>query len=377
MKNFHCQQCGNQIFFESVTCVHCGAMLGFVPEKIAMYSFERLEDGTCSSWGEQKYIAKPCANYVGDGVCNWMVNVDEANGLCESCRLTSIIPSLDDGKNVAYWRDMEAAKRRLLYSLLVLNLEPFAKKEDGQPVMSFQFLDPKLTDEEIITGHRDGEITLNVEEADSVERERCRKDLGEHYRTLLGHFRHESGHAYFERLIANGPWLDEFRTLFGDERLNYKESLEQYYSQGPNLDWGNSFISCYASSHPWEDWAETWAHCLHMIDTVETARACGIVLAPVHPQEPSLPAATVSPKNDLFKNLIDDWFALTYVINSLNRSMGMPDAYPFSISQAAQQKLEFVHRVIQAQNKVLRSTGQDGNATESSNKNPPTSPTPA
>src|SRR6202011_5238904 len=39
-------------------------------------------------------------------------------------------------------------------------------------------------------------------------------------------------------------------------------------------------VTPYASAHPWEDFAETWAHYFHMVDTLETATAFGLRLRP-------------------------------------------------------------------------------------------------
>ena len=141
----------------------------------------------------------------------------------------------------------------------------------------------------MLTGHADGVITVNIAEADDAERERRRTAMHEPYRTLLGHMRHESGHYYWDRLIAGTPELDEFRSLFGDERADYAASLSTYYERGAPADWQERFVSAYASAHPWEDWAETWAHYLHMVDTLETAAACGLSLTPRRRDEPALP----------------------------------------------------------------------------------------
>jgi hypothetical protein len=176
--------------------------------------------------------------------------------------------------------------------------------------------------------------------------------MHERYRTLLGHFRHESGHYYFDRLVADSEWIDEYRALFGDERQDYGEALKRHYSEGPAADWQSHFVSTYASSHPWEDWAETWAHYLHMLDTLETANACGLALHPVKHDEPELNRVTLPTKTDAFDNIASDWFALTYVLNSLNRSIGMPDSYPFTLSTPVLEKLGFVHKVVRTQIKT-------------------------
>ncbi len=173
--------------------------------------------------------------------------------------------------------------------------------------------------------------------------------MHEPYRTLLGHFRHESGHYYFDCLIAgDAPRLQRFRALFGDEREDYGQALQRHYAGGGPSHWEARFVSHYASSHPWEDWAETWAHYLHMFDTLDTAFSCGVKLQPVGAGEPVL-ALEAHPLEVLTWNALSaDWFALTYLLNSLNRSIGMPDAYPFALSPAVQDKLEFVHDVVRS-----------------------------
>jgi hypothetical protein len=170
--------------------------------------------------------------------------------------------------------------------------------------------------------------------------------MHEPYRTLLGHFRHESGHYYFDRLIAGSPWLERFRELFGDERADYGASLQRHYDEGPAPDWNSRYISAYASSHPWEDWAETWAHYLHIIDTIDTAFACGMSLSPQRADEPALQIDDRPLRTASFWELMNDWFALSYVLNSLNRSVGTPDPYPFTLPTPVQEKLGFIHEVV-------------------------------
>jgi len=200
------------------------------------------------------------------------------------------------------------------------------------------------------TGHADGIITINIAEADDAERERRRRQLYEPYRTLLGHFRHESGHYYWDLLIKNSPRINAFRETFGEERSDYRAALERYYQSGPSTEWAKDFVSAYASAHPWEDWAETWAHYLHMADTLEIARACGLSLRPHRPDEPALAAAIGPGHGDpmAFDELTKRWFSLTYVLNNLNRSLGQPDGYPFVLSNAVIDKLRVVHLAIKS-----------------------------
>lgn len=349
MKTFHCDKCNQQVFFENTFCFSCNSTLGYVPEQKTISAFEPNADGT---WGSLNAaiagaVFKKCRNYAQQSVCNWMLNANDTEDLCASCQLTEVIPNLTSDKNQLLWQRLESAKRRLLYSLWSLQLEPISKKQDQENGLQFLFLEDGAGTEKVMTGHDNGVITINIEEADAVERERHRDQMGEPYRTLLGHFRHESGHYYFDRLIANTNWLAPFRNLFGDERSDYSESLKRHYAEGARSDWEQVFVSAYASSHPWEDWAETWAHYLHMIDTLETAQACGLLLAPRKTAEPQFNTDQATLQIGDFDKTMNDWFALSYVLNSLNRSVGMPDPYPFKLAPAVHQKLGFVHQVVQ------------------------------
>jgi len=290
-----------------------------------------------------------CVNYTNHDVCNWTVPAGDSEALCLSCRLTTVIPDQDEPAQRSAWYKLEAAKRRLVYSLMALQLPLRTKAEDPERGLAFEFKVSAATPdaEPVLTGHADGVITINAAEADDAEREKRRKQLHEPYRTLLGHFRHEIGHYYWDQLIAKSDRLQEFRELFGNESRDYGEALKQHYENGASADWQEHFVSAYGSSHPWEDWAETWAHYLHMTDALETAAACGLTLKPLRKDEPSL----ATPPNAAaaeFDNLIADWFALTYVLNSLNRGLGQIDAYPFVLAAPAIAKLRFVHETIRA-----------------------------
>src|SRR6202034_3452122 len=142
---------------------------------------------------------------------------------------------------------------RLFYTLLKLRL-PLAGGQNST-ALTFDSLDPEAAaaGPPVMTGHDNGVITLNVAEADDAERERMRGKLGELYRTLLGHFRHEIAHYYWDRLIADTPRLEPFRQIFGDERNDYGQALQTYYANAAPADWAENFISAYPSSHPWED----------------------------------------------------------------------------------------------------------------------------
>jgi len=353
MKTFSCSHCGQTVFFENTVCVNCGHELGYDPERMRMLALKPVEEeGRPESLlevmgsSDEGRRFKHCANRLNHGVCNWLLPEGEEESLCESCQLTLTIPSLDDSWAALGWSRMEIAKRRLLYGFSELGLKVYPR-DAGHPYgLGFEFLMNEPGGPEIKTGHREGLITVDIAEADDVLRTMTRTRLGEDYRTLLGHFRHESGHFWWDQWIKDSERLSAFRECFGDERYDYKEALDRYYRQGPWPDWSQNYMTAYASSHPWEDWAETWAHYMHLVDTVETAQGYGMSLL-------RDPASTDGLSIDLgkldrrdFDALIDAWVPVTMALNSFNRSMGLPDLYPFSISQGARRKLAFIHRVV-------------------------------
>jgi hypothetical protein len=339
MKTFSCDRCGRQVFFESVSCTGCGSALAYFPDRGRMGVLEPPH--------------RPCRNYTEHSACNWTVDPGKAGEYCRSCALNQTIPNLAEPGSQVAWSRLEAAKRRLLFSLLDLGLPVLGKVEDPVKGMAFAFLKdgPPGGKAKVLTGHADGLITINVAEADPPQLEKIRLELGEAYRTLLGHFRHESGHYYWDLLIGGSPEITAFRERFGDEREDYVEASQRHYSSGPPRDWPERHVSAYASMHPWEDFAETWAHYLHMTDTLETARSHGLGFKP---QPSAAPGATNSPTVVLrqlqlnsFSSLIGAWLPLTLTLNDLSRSMGVQDSYPFVLSQAAIEKLQFVHEVIE------------------------------
>lgn len=366
MKTFQCV-CGNTLHFENTGCLACGRTLGFLPDRGVLSALEAAGEG---GWRALHPAAggglyRMCGNYKDQNVCNWMMPKADTQRFCRACRLNHLIPNLADEKNRVFWYRIELAKRRLLYTLHGLGLPVVGRDEDPEHGLRFEFLaDPADShgfsaevgqNRRILTGHRAGLITINLAEADSSAREEMREKMNELYRTLLGHFRHEVGHYYWDRLVRETQWLENFRSLFGDERQDYDAALERYYAQGGPADWRQSFVSAYATSHPWEDWAETWAHYLHMVDTLETAHDFGFAIQgrELRPPSATLPegqqlAAAPQATNVSFAELIDDWGALTVALNAVNRSMGLPDAYPFVLSPRTVEKLRFVHQIIAA-----------------------------
>lgn len=352
MRVFRCDHCRHLVFFENVRCVQCGHALAYLPDLGVVASLDPAANGLWQTPIPRATgnIYRLCANYTGQDVCNWALAADDPNALCPACRLTRIIPNLSRPGHKEAWYRLEVAKRRLVYTLLALKLPVADKTTDPEGGLAFEFLadpdDPAAP--RVLTGHAGGVITVNVAEADDAERERRRVQMHEPYRTLLGHFRHESGHYYWDRLVKPSIRLDRFRELFGDERADYTVALQRHHVNGPPFDWADRFVTAYASAHPWEDWAESWAHYLHLTDTVETAAACGVRLRPPRQGDPELravpDAAEGAPAK--FDGLMASWYPLMYLLNNLNRGLGLPDGYPFVLSAPAVDKLRFVHETV-------------------------------
>ena len=243
---------------------------------------------------------------------------------------------------------LEEAKRRLFYSLIKLRL-PLGLRENGESEpLEFRFLSD-LPGSPVMTGHDNGIITIALKEADDAAREKRRASMNEPYRTLLGHFRHEVGHYYWDKLVRDGGKLEDFRQVFGDERVSYDEALARHHAIGAPLGWQDNFVSGYATMHPWEDFAETWAHYLHICDTLEMAQSFGLSVYPTAGgMTPTTGLLTVNPyRSEDMKNIVADWLPITFAVNSLNRAMGQPDLYPFVVSEPVVQKLDFIRQLVQ------------------------------
>jgi hypothetical protein len=351
MKLFSCAVCRQLLFFENVKCGSCGHSLAYLPEH-EVVSALAPEGGGWRALAPEAAGARYqlCANSAEHGVCNWALPAGSDARLCRSCRLNDTIPNLSAPDAWAAWQRLEIAKRRLLYTLFALGL-PVEAKGASERGLAFSFKADRAG-EKVYTGHDDGLITINVAEADDPFREKMRHRLGEAYRTLLGHFRHEIGHYYWERLVRGTAWHEPFRREFGDESSDYAQALEAHYARGAPPSWQDEYVSAYASMHPWEDFAETFAHYLHIVDTLETARSYGLALQP-QPRA-SVPLARVTTRRLAFEDfdeLVAAWLPLTMALNSLNRGMGLPDLYPFVLSPRSLAKLRFVHVLIDAESR--------------------------
>lgn len=333
MRAFTCDHCGQLLFFENSLCLRCSTPAGFEPSRLQLVS---LIEGRPQTAG-----LRPCANATL-AACNWMLEEHDPGPLCRSCRLTRTRPADSDSVGLLAFAKAETAKRRLLFQLLDLGLPIEA---DG---LGFDLLSGRHGP--VVTGHADGVVTIDLAESDDAQREERRVEMGEPYRTMLGHFRHEIGHYYWPVLIERTDALERARALFGDARLDYDEALNRHYQAGPPADWAERFVSAYATMHPWEDWAESFAHYLHIRDTLQTAASFGLlVTGPQETRDPALVAVPrATPAEPEFEEIVDRWLPLTYALNAVNRSMGRDDLYPFTLAPTVIDKLALVHQSVQS-----------------------------
>jgi hypothetical protein len=342
MQRFSCA-CGNVLFFGSFQCLQCKGEVGYDP---AAETIQILQPG-----GD----FKRCANGTQHGVCNWLLPRASEHTQCLACRMNRTIPDLTDSQNLLLWGRMEGAKRRLLHTLLRLGIPLSTKAEDPENGLAFDILS-SAANPTVTMGHLNGVITVNLEEADDTYRQINRQQLGESSRTLLGHFRHESAHYLWQRFLSSLAWEDSrriaFRERFGDEWTDYAAALAAHYQSGPPPGWEQHHITAYAASHPWEDWAETWAHYLHIVDGLETSESLGIQVRHLALPLVELPVeagflptilASTPEQEGAFLAWLQRWMCLSTVLNEISHSLGEPPLYPFTIPVHVAQKLRMAH----------------------------------
>ena len=358
--------CGAGVYFHNSVCLNCQTDLGYDPDLAQIVPLASTDLPGQWTTATRAPVAKDaarlyyrCANFSSAAACNWLrpanvVAPGGDDGLCLACSLNRTVPEQSAPHNQMLWQHIEVAKRRLVVQLLALGLPVRTLQrspwQDAQRGLAFDFLLEKQAGMPVMTGHANGVITINAEEADDNFREQARQAMQEPYRTLLGHMRHEIGHYYWDRLVRGTPWIEPFRAWFGDERLDYAQAVQLHYAVGAPPGWAARHVSAYASCHPWEDWAETWAHYLHMRDTVNTARSFGLDASDV--EVDILPYTLDAlynphvPDAQIFVDFVNNWLRMTRVLNELSRSMGERDFYPFTLPRAAIAKLQLVHAVV-------------------------------
>lgn len=346
MRPFRCP-CDNMLFFDNSVCLRCSREVGFCPACQSLTALVSRPEGPGWRCGHDACGADlvKCSNYETHDVCNRCVRADDGSlepVLCDACVLTQTIPDLNVAGHALKWYRLEAAKRRLLYDLDTLGLPYRLPADDPRPKLRFDFkadIPPRRflwwtigQKEQIFTGHASGLITINIREANDAEREKLRVNFGEAHRTLIGHFRHEIAHYYWEILIQ-GKDEARFKDVFGDhENPTYQQAIEAYYQSGPPADWPSRFVSAYATMHPWEDFAETFATYLDMTSVLDTAHHCGLI--------------SVRPRFGDFDSMIAQYKALGIGMNEINRSMGLLDLVPEVFVEPVREKMRSIHDVI-------------------------------
>lgn len=347
VRAFACSRCGSLVDFESTRCLTCQSTLGYALGGDRLHA---LEDRAVEIDRERWEL---CSN--ADWGCNWLLRATDEAAQCRSCRLTMERPDSSDTLALEQLALAGYAKRRLLYQLHEhgLPVTPFYEQEDG---LGFRLLSSRTSSEPVTIGHADGVVTIDLTEVDHAYRESLRVRLGEPYRTMLGHFRHEIGHYYWQVLVAESRWLDRCRRLFGDDRASYADALDRHYRLGAPSSWNEAYISEYATMHPWEDFAETWAHYLHITDALETVASFGMTLTGVVGEgirdvarqalRTSPPLSTRGYHELAIEEILALWHPIAMTFNQVNRSMGKTDLYPFTITTTVREKLAFVHEVV-------------------------------
>ncbi len=356
MRTFQCS-CGETLFFDNTSCASCGAQVGFCPVCRSISPLHGSDENgfTCGNPSCRSSLIR-CYNYRVEKVCNRCVAVEPAGEpLCDCCRYNETIPNLTVPGNREKWRRLEAAKRRLFYQLDMLRMPRGKASEGFDPPLAFDFKDDIVRSnsgmtcttgehETVMTGHANGRITINIQEADPVERERLRVQFNESHRSLIGHFRHEIAHYYWDLFVKNKD-EQSFKATFGDhEHPTYAESLERYYTAGPPSDWANRYPSAYASMHPWEDFAETFVMYLEMVGTLDTAHH------------------TELGEGERYKNLdemIEAYHKLGVAMNVMNRTMGLKDHLTRPLVPPVVDKLRYVHALVQRAQSAGRGTANN------------------
>ena len=353
--------CGAPLFRGNTSCLRCGSLIGYLPDRGWLLAFAKVGLASNGSGAAPAYTSplpalarrsfKPCTGRNSAHQCNWMIDAADPATQCLACSLTRTTPDLSAFGATDRWSAAEHAKRHVLIQLLRLRL-PVRSRHTHPDGIWFDFLEPLPGGLPFLTGHADGLITINLAEADAAHRAVIQEQMGESYRTLTGHIRHELAHYYWERFAKDAGWLQSIRLLFGDDTCDYGQALAAYHRTGPRRDWGSRFISPYASSHPWEDWAETFAHYLHMEEALHTATRLGLDLHRLHLRADSFDRAVLqtpnsTPMDEPFLEAIDRWVLLSLAANELNAALGHPHAYPFILTPAIVAKLHVIHQTLQ------------------------------
>src|SRR5215207_378700 len=336
MQLHHCQRCGHRLAFSAQRCDVCSSEIGYVPQLRGLRSLTPPDGaGVYDAEGDRLWR---CLNAAWG--CNWMLSAGSDTEWCRSCRLTRGRPDLARVDAVAAWVAAEAAKRQLVHQLDKLELPIVARSADAPDGLAFDLVD--VPGHAVVTGHLDGVVTLDLAETDDRYRDDLRRTLCEPFRTVIGHLRHEVAHYYWPRLVGQTNEVGGFRRLFGDERDDYRQAMDRYYAGGAPAWSADQHITPYAASHPFEDWAETFAHYLHIIYAAETAIA--------HRFMPDGADVTIEQLVEMpdFAGAVATWRQISAAVNDISESLGNAAVYPLDPVGVVVDKLNFVHRQVTA-----------------------------
>ena len=361
MRTFSCI-CGQTLFFENTRCVHCNRLVGWSEVDRAVVGVDGDPEDLAGDFIDpQGRPLRCCANRVNFSVCNRLLDAEttRSGDLCLACGMNRTVPDQSIEGNRERWAKLEAAKRRMLYDLSLIGwpMDTLNPDQGSAAPLRFEFKADAIPDDgrwvpmddgqPVYTGHADGVITINLKEADDLERERMRLNLGEPQRSLVGHFRHEVGHYYWDLLFRSDPGAKQrFIDTFGDpDHPSYSEAMDRHYQQGPPRDWRNRFVSAYATMHPWEDWAETWSLFLDIFGTMDTLSAHGLE---------RWPAAAADAG---FDRLVEAYTTVAVALNELSRNRGMTALHPESVAAPVLEKLALVRREVRQREASTAATG--------------------
>ena len=341
MRVFRCPHCGSAVDYAQQRCGACLTEVAFHRPWMALALAPA--EGESTTIDDVEWIR--CANW--DRRCNWLVEKDSATGVCFADGFVRNEPGPHDAKALSELAATLKALRRLIFQLLDLGLPitPFHQDPKG---LAFDLISSESLGHPVTMGHANGVITIDLAESLELYRERQRIILKEPYRTMLGHMRHEVGHYYEMILITGGALIDQTRSYFGDERRDYQAALDDYYAGHVPEDWERDYISHYATAHPWEDWAETFAHYLHITGTLATIADSGLKVCAdrVHFDLDADIDPRVRYLEGDFAVMVHDWEVLSGALNRVNHAMGREDLYPFRLTLPVVAKLGFVHHVL-------------------------------
>jgi hypothetical protein len=339
MRIFRCDHCAAIVPFAASECGRCGVALGYVPDDRRLRELSAVESTATFLVPGHEAAMWRCLNAAWG--CNWMLPAGGDSVWCRSCELTRGRPDVDRQDSIEAWMTAEAAKRRLVHELDALALPMEPRSDEAPDGLAFDLV--HVPGETGVTGHRDGIVTLDLAEADDRHREAVRRQFDEPFRTVIGHLRHEIGHHYWNRLVGQTDHLAHFRRLFGDERVDYGNALDAHYA---TLDGGwdeQRFVTSYAAAHPLEDWAESFAHYLHIVDATDTAAAHDLL--PGTRVAFDLDEPCPSPE---FAEILAMWQPIADAVNDIAASLGVPAVYPFAPTGIVADKLAFVHHQVVA-----------------------------